>query len=240
MNNVDVLTGALYEHTSSDPVRQAQLLENELAARQELVSRLASSDPIGRVNELTRALASAKASQTGKSSEANDFLKLEPVQEAVTNNFQPTDLLHALMAPYAQLRLVGYHHILYGGMRTAGTDTAARRVLAAHAAAPRYVAFVFDQTMFPHRTSESEAALATVRHALNAGAVLGPELRVRAVVARRHWRCLKAAQIRDGIVGDAFGEQITGGSVGTPKTPKQKIIPLRDPETIVVAPEDNV
>ena len=35
-------------------------------------------------------------------------------------------------------------------------------------------------------------------------------------------------------------EQITGGSVGTPKTPKQKIIPLRDPETIVVAPEDNV
>ena len=33
-------------------------------------------------------------------------------------------------------------------------------------------------------------------------------------------------------------EQITGGS--TPKTPKQKIIPLRDPETIVVAPEDNV
>ena len=34
-------------------------------------------------------------------------------------------------------------------------------------------------------------------------------------------------------------EQITGGSVGTPKTPKQKIIPLRDPETIVVAPEDN-
>ncbi len=35
-------------------------------------------------------------------------------------------------------------------------------------------------------------------------------------------------------------EQITGGSIGTPKTPKQKIIPLRDPETIVVAPEDNV
>ena len=35
-------------------------------------------------------------------------------------------------------------------------------------------------------------------------------------------------------------EQVTGGSVGTPKTPKQKIIPLRDPETIVVVPEDNV
>lgn len=35
-------------------------------------------------------------------------------------------------------------------------------------------------------------------------------------------------------------EQITGGSVGTPKTPKTKVIPLRDPDTIVVSPEDSV
>ena len=35
-------------------------------------------------------------------------------------------------------------------------------------------------------------------------------------------------------------EQITGGSIGTPKTPKTKVIPLRDPDTIVVSPEDSV
>ena len=50
------------------------------------------------------------------------------------------------------------------------------------------------------------------------------ESRARSLIHLTHWLTTTPR---------GLDEQITGGSIGTPKTPKQKIIPLRDPATIV-------